>query len=296
MKLYAPRYYKDFKCIGDKCDHSCCIGWEIDIDDQTLEKYKSLGSGYGTEILKSISYNETPHFKLCAKDRCPHLAENGLCKIILNMGEEYLCHICREHPRFYNYTHVAEVGLGMSCREAARLILSTADYEVMEEIGEVNAEADDVAFDGAAERREIYKILKGDGGDYKTKLDRIYSRYGIDCGNDGEWLKVIGSLEYLDDSHKELFLKCWAANCPHGKDEYRERALAYYIYRHGTEAFDIEDFRERLTLCLFLERLFASLISYRKAQTPEELAVLASIISEEIEYSEDNIRALSLVL
>ena len=41
MKLYAPTYYKNFKCIADACEHSCCIGWEIDIDPEALEKYEN---------------------------------------------------------------------------------------------------------------------------------------------------------------------------------------------------------------------------------------------------------------
>ena len=32
MKIIAPNYYPAFRCIADKCRHSCCIGWEIDID------------------------------------------------------------------------------------------------------------------------------------------------------------------------------------------------------------------------------------------------------------------------
>ena len=50
MKLYAPKYYKNFTCIADQCEHSCCIGWEIDIDGKTLKKYESLKSGYGNAI------------------------------------------------------------------------------------------------------------------------------------------------------------------------------------------------------------------------------------------------------
>ena len=59
MKLYAPSYYKDFKCIADKCAHNCCIGWEIDIDEISLEKYKSLKNGYGPTIMNSISLEDT---------------------------------------------------------------------------------------------------------------------------------------------------------------------------------------------------------------------------------------------
>ena len=42
MKLYAPAYYKEFACIADRCKHSCCIGWEIDVDDDARELYDTL--------------------------------------------------------------------------------------------------------------------------------------------------------------------------------------------------------------------------------------------------------------
>ncbi|MBE6692219.1 MAG: hypothetical protein E7586_02655 [Ruminococcaceae bacterium] len=292
MKLYAPAYYKKFKCIADKCDHSCCIGWEIDIDETTLNKYQNLQNGYASNIKESISWEETPHFKLCDRDRCPHLDENGLCKIILNAGEGYLCDICREHPRFYNFTDVAEIGLGMSCREAARIILSSQNYDVMEEIGEDSATDELINFNGRKERKKIYEILQNQSFDYKTKIEMIKQKYKIETYDDTFWLKIIDSLEYLDNSHKALFLTYSSQKCPFGVDEYLERALAYFIYRHCTEAFDNEDFTSRLSFCLFCESLLASLICNQKAKTLQEISVLASIISEEIEYSEDNTQSL----
>ena len=292
MKLYAPRYYKTFKCIADQCEHCCCIGWEIDIDKKTLEKYQKLKSGYGPIIMDSISMEDTPHFQLGDCDRCPHLDEHGLCKIILNLGEDYLCDICREHPRFYNYTDVAEVGIGMSCTEAAKLILDSPDYAVLDEIGNVDTLADDVEFDGRAERSEIYALLQDATSGYATRLERIYRKYAIDAGEESRWLKILASLEYLDTNHQKLFMKYSSNLRPMGKDEYLERFLAYLVYRHCTEAFDAEDFADRLAFCLFCERLLASLICAERAETLEEVAVLASMISEEIEYSDDNTDAL----
>ena len=58
MKLYAPKYYERFKCIADKCSHSCCIGWEIDVDADTLKKYKSLNAVNSKSIL-DIMYRIT---------------------------------------------------------------------------------------------------------------------------------------------------------------------------------------------------------------------------------------------
>ena len=294
MKLYAPAYYKNFKCIADKCTHSCCIGWEIDIDENAMKKYNSLRDGYGEIIKGSISTDGTPHFKLGKGDRCPHLNECGLCEIILNIGEDHLCDICREHPRFYNYTSIAEVGLGMSCIEAARLILSSPDYAETEEVGEVDADTDEFDFDGRADRGIIYGILQDPSMRYAEKLDLIRRQYQTKHRDDEEYLEIIDGLEYLDEAHRSLFCKFSSAHAPDGKDEYSERFLAYLIYRHCTEAFDPEDFRDRLAFCLFCEKLFSSLILSENAQTLDEIARLASIISEEIEYSDDNTAALML--
>ena len=77
----------------------------------------------------------------------------------------------------------------------------------------------------------------------------------------------------------------------HEKDAiepYAERFLAYLIYRHCTEAEDLADFSMRLKFSLFCQRLFSSLSHCQNADSLNELAEIAVIISEEIEYSEDN--------
>jgi len=292
MKLYAPKYYKKFHCIADRCEHSCCIGWEIDIDRDTFEKYKALKHEYASSITDSISAEGTPHFCLTKGDRCPHLDERGLCNIITNVGEDYLCDICREHPRFYNYTSVAEVGIGMSCPEAARIILSSSDDAEIVEIGEVDVMPDAIDFDGRAARGELYAILQNTAYDYSAALDKIYRKYSIEAGEDNRWLAILDSLEYLDADHKALLMKYSSKHRPEGADDFLKRFLSYLLYRHCTEAFDADDFCDRLSFCLFCERLLASLICSEGAESLREIATLASIISEEIEYSEENTLAL----
>ena len=292
MKLYAPQYYKGFKCIADKCEHSCCVGWEIGVDGEALKRYERLEGGYGDTVKKSICRDTEPHFKLCADDRCPHLDEQGLCKIILNLGEGYLCDICREHPRFYNYTDIAEVGLGASCPEAARIILSSPDYMSMEEVGEVSADGE-IEFNGRLARAEVYKILADASLCYNERLAKIYADYDIYLEDDEAWLEKLSELEYLNESHRNLFMHYSSLCRPEGVDEYLERFLAYLIYRHCTEAFDAEDFALRLSFCLFCERLAASLVVFEGASSLGEVAALASIISEELEYSEENTEALT---
>ncbi len=36
LKIVMPDYFKQFKCIGGKCEDSCCIGWDIDVDEKNI--------------------------------------------------------------------------------------------------------------------------------------------------------------------------------------------------------------------------------------------------------------------
>ncbi len=130
MKLFAPSYYSSFRCIGKECTKNCCIGWEIDVDDDTLNKYRKLDGELGERIRQSI-YKDGggAHLKLCDGERCAHLRADNLCSLIIELGEEMIPEICREHPRFYNvYDGVCEVGVGLACPTAAKLITSANDY------------------------------------------------------------------------------------------------------------------------------------------------------------------------
>lgn len=123
--VFAPDYYRDFHCIADRCRHSCCIGWEIDIDDASLERFRSVEGPLGEKLRANIDLSPTPHFTLLGEaERCPFLNEKNLCELILSLGEDSICDICRDHPRFRNfYSDRTEIGLGLCCEEAARLLL-----------------------------------------------------------------------------------------------------------------------------------------------------------------------------
>ena len=287
MKLLAPKYYLDFSCIADKCKHSCCIGWEIDVDEKTIKKYSSLEGKYSENIRNSIEMEDTPHFKLAENDRCPHLNEKGLCKIILNCDENCLCDICREHPRFYNFTNVGkEVGLGMSCEAACNLILSSDNFDEFVVISEDEKPIEITEFDATEERNKIYQILRKDNLTLGEKIQLISNYYDI-CIDDEEIRKSLENLEYLDSTHKELFSKLTTSNTNDKTIEQElTRALAYFIYRHCSEAGDYEEFFLSLNLALICTRLISSLA------TKENIREIARIVSEEIEYSEDNIEAI----
>ena len=232
MKLYAPKYYKQFNCIADKCKHSCCIGWEIDIDSETLGKYNSLSAEASESILNSIDFCNSPHFKLLDNKRCQNLDENGLCTIIKSMGEDYLCDICREHPRFYNFTNRGkEVGIGMSCEEACRIILSSDDYDEMIEIAEVPGDEDISDFDAITRINSIYSFLKDEEFDIIGKMAILYDTYDIEVEFE-HMLETLEELEYLNPENRAAFLSYAELDDVVPNDNELTRAFAYFIYRY----------------------------------------------------------------
>ena len=125
MNIWVPEYYCEFRCLASKCAHTCCAGWEIDIDDESLARYDRLPGPFGERVRRGIDREGTPHFRLTEGERCPLLTPDNLCALILRQGEGALCQICADHPRFRNYYSCrVEMGLGLVCEAAAKLILS----------------------------------------------------------------------------------------------------------------------------------------------------------------------------
>ncbi len=289
-EIYSPAYFKEFKCTAQNCTHCCCIGWEIDVDEDTAAKYASMQNGYGKRINESVVWCDQPHFALTDEGRCPHLDESGLCRIINEYGEGCLCDICREHPRFYNETDCAtEAGIGMSCEEACRLILSSDGYaDIRDPEGIALPLPDADGFSATRERNGIFRLLSDESHSYEEKIMLLSARYDIDKDmlSEESVCRILGSLEYLDESHRKLLLK-YKRLCETSADIERPlcRALAYFIYRHCSESISADELRACVGLCLFLGVLLRSLASEAGACDVRSLILPCRIISEEIEYS-----------
>ena len=97
MEYVYPDYYRQFTCIGGECPDTCCAGWEIVIDDKTLEKYKKYPGGFGNRLRNSINFKRKS-FKQYDR-RCAFLNEENLCDIYTEAGEKLFCKTCRQYPR-----------------------------------------------------------------------------------------------------------------------------------------------------------------------------------------------------
>ena len=121
-----PLFADAFACKAGKCQHSCCRGWEIDIDENTLSRYRQLTGPWRERMDAAICEDEEgAHFRLTPGNACPFLRADGLCNLILAFGEDFLCDICALHPRFYELICQFELfGLGLSCEAVCELLLS----------------------------------------------------------------------------------------------------------------------------------------------------------------------------
>lgn len=136
MILRVPSYYKTFQCIADKCEHSCCIGWEIDIDEDSFVYYDSIEGAFGERLKRETVTEDGEHSFILQKNGwCPFLNKHKLCDIYTELGEEALCEVCTEYPRFVvEYGDVREKSLSVSCEEVGRIIFSSEEKMYYEDI------------------------------------------------------------------------------------------------------------------------------------------------------------------
>ena len=123
MIYTRPDYFNEFKCIADKCKDTCCAGWQIVIDEDSLSKYKKIKGDYVWKVMTNVDWEEGC-FRQDTQKRCAFLNENNLCDLYINQGEGSLCKTCRDYPRHTEeFEDVREVTLSASCPEVARILM-----------------------------------------------------------------------------------------------------------------------------------------------------------------------------
>lgn len=307
MKYIAPNYYKKFKCIADKCKHSCCIGWEIDIDDATYEKYLSLKGEFNTTLRENIDIHDgVACFRLDEKERCPFLNKNNLCDIILNIGEDYLCQICNDHPRFRNfYGGITESGLGLCCEAAAELIITQTEKTTLEIIDDDNIgdENYNVENNLLNLRYIIFDFLQDRNTPINQRIDNIFKYFNISFVEEKtiEIVDFLLSLERLDDKWTEILndLKNYdlsEVTLPSYFEIVAEQLLVYFTYRHLSGCIEDGRLSERILISIFSNKVIEMLCKYNINKhnnlSYTDIVEYARLYSSEVEYSEENIEAI----
>ena len=306
MKLVDPDYYEKFRCIADKCKHSCCIGWEIDIDEDTMEFYNSIDGEFGDRLKKNISTEgETAHFCLAEGERCPFLNSNGLCDIITEFGEEALCQICDDHPRYRNfYSDREEIGVGVSCEAAVQLILSHTDKTQLVTLCEDDEQLWEEETEFIALRQRLWDMLQDRTTVLNKRVENVLGYCGVaeNTKTPQQWAQIYRNLERLDtvwDKVLDALERAEDCNFDFEEDWLQiafEQLIVYFTYRHLADSLDDGRFVARLQFALqsaVIIKWIADL--HRNKYGSIDMDILAEIVriySAEIEYSTDNIDAL----
>ena len=167
MYYRKPHYYEKFFCTADQCPDTCCAGWQIVIDENSLEKYSKVSGDFGIRLLNSIDWREGI-FEQYDK-RCSFLNSENLCDIYKELGAEALCDTCRLYPRHIEeFENLREFSLSLSCPVAAKMILECQEpVKFLEEQDEQEECEDDfedfdfLLFDCLLEVREkLFSIVQ----------------------------------------------------------------------------------------------------------------------------------------
>lgn len=301
MHTLIPTYYKNFKCIADKCRHSCCIGWEIDIDSNKLNYYNSLSGKIALYLKENIDLQPEPHFILKEGDRCPFLKDNGLCHLICELGEEALCDICADHPRFRNFfSGGVEMGLGLCCEAAAEIVLKFSDPFLLEGEGDIYTTDEEKYFKNKRDKcisiMEQQIPLSIRFSQLLTEVDASLEDINLEY-----WTEFLFGLERLDDSWTEVLnsikkTKQTDFANPDGENYLLplKNLTVYFIYRHMPLYLNDGDIVSKIKFAvlgtLFIHTL-AVTFEHKYAGYLEALCDMARMFSSEIEYSDENLSA-----
>ena len=164
MIIRKSSYFDAFSCIASACPDSCCKEWDVQVDDISAEYYRSLPGALGDDLRRLLWDEDGETVMTIVDSRCPMWRQDGLCRIQAELGEAALCKTCREFPRLtHDYGDFIELGLELSCPEAARIILSSpVAAPIVEKIPGGEAEYDEEAMDVLLRTRETVLAILAD--------------------------------------------------------------------------------------------------------------------------------------
>jgi lysine-N-methylase len=282
MYTIYPTIFPDFQCKAGACKHTCCQTWEIDIDPDTEEKYRSTKGPLGEELARWMRTAEdgSTCFKLNEKGYCHFLRDDGLCRLILEKGEDYLGNICTMHPRFYKYIDDVELcGTGLCCEKTCE------DLSRMKGPLLFAIEGEDTVMDFPALTSALGWDIPEALFSFTPRLEEAHFREILSHLEstdpiDKEWTEHLSFLSH----HPEAALD--AARRYEAPRDFFNRLYHYIWYRQldlalFTDMADLAAYAEESALYIYIE----------SALTGDPLRAVARW-SEQIEYDTDNVSLL----
>lgn len=309
MNVTKPEYYDQFNCIASQCPDTCCVGWQVILDPEHLEFYKTIPGKLGEMIRSGICVeNEEASFALC-NGRCAMLRPDGLCKIQYALGKDALSSVCGFYPRFVTELGlIREQGLSISCPEVARMVLThkepiaystTVTEEPLKFFHDIEPEVMLAVRQG---REKAFKIIEDHSISFPQRLLQILDiaeepETGISA-TAGEaqqfYSRVYGvylGLEILRPEWKELLQRCQQLTKPPELSQSLcwERLMSYFIYKYALRSAMDNNFAtviRRSVLNILLLRDMA-------AKAMLDPIYLVQLFGKETEHNEENMDELN---
>ena len=310
MKLFSPTYYDDFRCIAGDCPDSCCKEWDVLVDPASAARYRALSGPLGDRLRQVLKDEDGETYMEIEDCRCPMWRADGLCRIQAELGEGALCDTCRDFPRLrHDYGDFVELGLELSCPEAAKFILSDREFAVTarevpggegeydEEVMDILLRSRETALSVLRESRysvpealtlilllgcEVQGWIDGAGeAPFEPEAALADAKNMAGDADPWEFLDFFGELEILTPEWREMLA------APEFPDAWPEeiRAMAgYLVRRYWLQAVSDYDLYSRAKL-IAASCLAVKLIGGEVTRT-------AQLYSKEIENSAENVDAI----
>lgn len=266
MKIVKPTFYKNFKCIAGDCPDSCCQGWEVDADSDSLDYYKTLDNSLEIKkridsVLSKDEFDNTI-FTLAPKKRCPFLNDENLCDMHIAIGGEHTPYTCRTFPRFiYDFGATREIGISFSCPVASDMMYNTESFDFETDINsdlptlnDIDAEKYFLLYKG---RAEAYKIAKDKNKSIRERLNDLLD-LGVllqeklfpydEGGDDIAFFDVFKNPELINPEWKE---KVENFSLKQVSDtQSNENILMYFLYKYLMQAVYDDDALSKIKMAV----------------------------------------------
>lgn len=266
MKIVKPTFYKNFKCIAGDCPDSCCQGWEVDADSDSLKYYKTLDNSLEIKkridsVLSKDEFDNTI-FTLAPKKRCPFLNDENLCDMHIAIGGEHTPYTCRTFPRFiYDFGATREIGISFSCPVASDMMYNTESFDFETEVNsdlptlnDIDAEKYFLLYKG---RAEAYKIAKDKKKSIRERLNDLLD-LGVllqeklfpydEGGDDIAFFDVFKNPELINPEWKE---KVENFSLKQVSDtQSNENILMYFLYKYLMQAVYDDDALSKIKMAV----------------------------------------------
>lgn len=266
MKIVKPTFYKTFKCIAGDCPDSCCQGWEVDADSDSLEYYKTLDNSLEIKkridsVLSKDEFDNTI-FTLAPKKRCPFLNDKNLCDMHIAIGGEHTPYTCRTFPRFiYDFGGTREIGISFSCPVASDMMYNTESFDFETEVNsdlptlnDIDAEKYFLLYKG---RAEAYKIAKDKNKSIRERLNDLLD-LGVllqeklfpydEGGDDVAFFDVFKNPELINPEWKEKVENFSLKKV--SDTQSNENILMYFLYKYLMQAVYDDDALSKIKMAV----------------------------------------------